>query len=48
MTNNRVAIVWRHNLQAYICDCQCGRSVLALKLTEAEAWALTHDCKEQP
>lgn len=44
---NAVKIVWRRNLQAYICDCQCGRSVITLKLSVAETWALQHEC-EQP
>lgn len=44
---NRVAIVWRPNLRAYIADCECGRSVITLKLSAGEQWALEHEC-EQP
>lgn len=43
---NRVAIEWRRNLKAYICDCECGRSVITLKLSAAETWALGHECEQ--
>lgn len=48
---HRVSVVWRHNLAAYVADCDCGASELHLRLSEAEAWALNHEgatMTEQP
>lgn len=43
---NRVAIVWKRTLLVYEATCDCGAVQLRLKLSEAEAWALGHTCKE--
>lgn len=45
---NRVHIQWHRNLHAYLADCACGESEPHLRLSEAEAWALGHDCRPRP
>lgn len=45
---NRVAIQWRPNLHAYLADCACGLAEPHLRLSEAEAWALGHECRPRP
>ncbi len=44
---NKVAIVWKPHLRAYLASCDCGLFEPHLKLSEAEAWALGHECEER-